>query len=110
MVGTPTVEAIIGNKIAPSLLDAYLARTCFDSQMTREPEVPDRPDNLWKPVDAGIDHGRTVRFDRRSRGSSLQLWANMNRGWLVAAGGGLATIACAALLERRRRRTRGVLP
>ena len=29
MVGWPTVEAIVGNKIAPGLLDAYLARTCL---------------------------------------------------------------------------------
>ena len=57
MVGWPTVEAIVGNKIAPGLLDAYLARTCFDAQMTGEPEDPARPDNLWEPVDAEPDHG-----------------------------------------------------
>ena len=55
-MGWPTVEAIVGNKIAPGWLDAYLARTCYDAQMTDEPEDPDRPDNLWEPVTPG-DHG-----------------------------------------------------
>ena len=65
-VGWPTVEAIVGNKIAPGWLDAYLARTCFDAQMTDEPEDPGRPDNLWEPVDAGRDHGAHGTFDDRS--------------------------------------------
>ena len=55
MVGWPTVEAIVGNKIAPGWLDHYLARHGVDAQMTDEPEDPDRPDNLWEPVPG--DHG-----------------------------------------------------
>ena len=84
-VGWPTVEAIVGNKIAPGWLDHYLARHGFDSQMTDEPEDPDRPDNLWEPVPG--DHGAHGRFDDRARSSSWQLWADMHRGWLAAAGG-----------------------
>ena len=104
MVGWPTVEAIVGNKIAPGLLDVYLAHTCFDAQMTGEPEDPGRPDNLWEPVDAGHDRGAHGTFDRRSSDTSWQLWANMHRGWLAAlAGSGLAGLACVALLNRRRR-------
>jgi len=104
MVGWPTVEAIVGNKIAPGLLDVYLAHTCFDAQMTGKPEDPGRPDNLWEPVDAGHDRGAHGTFDRRSSDTSWQLWANMHRGWLAAlAGSGLAGLACVALLNRRRR-------
>ncbi len=103
MVGWPTVEAIVGNKIAPGLLDAYLARPGFDAQMTGEPEDPGRPDNLWEPVDAGHDRGAHGTFDRRSSATSWQLWANMHRGWLALAGGGLAGLACVALLNGRRR-------
>jgi hypothetical protein len=103
MVGMPTVEAIVGNKIAPGWLDAYLARTCYDAQMTDEPEDPNRPDNLWDPVDGSHDHGTHGTFDSRSRASSWQLWAEMNRGWLALAGGGLAGVACAAVLARNRR-------
>ena len=100
-VGWPTVEAIVGNKVAPGWLDAYLAHTCVDAQMTGEPEDPGRPDNLWEPVDGGRDHGAHGTFDDRSRGSSWQLWADTHRGWLALAGFGLAGVACASLLARR---------
>ena len=84
-VGWPTVEAIVGNKIAPGWLDAYLARTCYEAQMTDQPEDPRRPDNLWQPVPG--DHGAHGTFDCRSRSSSWQLWADLHRDWLAAAGG-----------------------
>jgi NADP-dependent 3-hydroxy acid dehydrogenase YdfG len=93
-VGWPTVKAVIGNKIAPGLLDHYLACTGYESQQTDEPEDPERPDNLWLPLpgDAGA-HGR---FDGRSRGRSLQLIGTTHRGAL-ALGAGLAAAAVMAL-------------
>src|SRR5205085_2739538 len=33
-VGGPTVAAIVGNKLAPGILDYYLGRTGYDSQQT----------------------------------------------------------------------------
>jgi hypothetical protein len=45
-VGWPTVKAIVGNKIAPRLIDHYLALTGYRSQQTNIPEDPTRPDNL----------------------------------------------------------------
>jgi NAD(P)-dependent dehydrogenase (short-subunit alcohol dehydrogenase family) len=101
MVGMPTVEAIVGNKIAPGWLDAYLARTGFDAQMTDEPEDLARPHNLWEPVDDAVDHGAHGTFDHRAQNTSWQLWADTHRNWLALAGGGLAGVACAALLARR---------
>jgi NAD(P)-dependent dehydrogenase (short-subunit alcohol dehydrogenase family) len=92
-VGGPTVEAIVGNKIAPAFADHYLASTGFDAQQTNEPENPNRPDNLWEPVDKAHDHGAHGRFDSRSRNFSVQFWANKNRNWLGAA----AIAACAAV-------------
>lgn len=94
-VGLPTVEAIVGDKIAPALLDRYLAQTNFDAQQTDEPEDPDRPNNLWEPVDAERDHGTHGPFDARARRRSPQLWANLHRRWiaaglLLALGSGLA--------------------
>jgi short-subunit dehydrogenase len=99
-VGWPTVKAVVGNKIAPGWLDAYLARTCFDAQMTDEPEEPSRPHNLWEPVDARRDHGTHGAFDDQSRSASWQLWADKYRGALACAGG-LAALACFALLTTR---------
>jgi short-subunit dehydrogenase len=54
-VGLPSVEAIVANKIAPGLLDHYLARTGYHSQQHDGAEDPNRPDNLWQPVPG--DHG-----------------------------------------------------
>lgn len=73
-VGSPTVAAIWGNKIASPLLDRYLARTGYDSQQTDEPADPNRPDNLWRPL-AG-DHGAHGRFASRSADRSPQTWLN----------------------------------
>jgi NAD(P)-dependent dehydrogenase (short-subunit alcohol dehydrogenase family) len=83
-VGLPTVQAIVGNKIAPGVLDHYLARTCFAAQQTGEREDPNRPDNLWEPLDAEIDHGTGGPFERRARRRSPELWATMHRGWIFA--------------------------
>ena len=82
-VGTPTVEAIIGNKIAPGLLDHYLAHNGYESQQHDGREDRHRPNNLWEPVDAERDHGSHGAFDERSRNFSFQLWANLNRGWIA---------------------------
>jgi short chain dehydrogenase len=45
-VGSSTVEAILGNRIAPRLLDQYLAEKGYSAQQTDEPEIAGRPDNL----------------------------------------------------------------
>jgi len=66
-VGVSTELAIIGNKIAPGLGDWYLGRTGYGSQQTSEPEVPNRPDNLWHPVDDDRDFGPHGRFDSRAQ-------------------------------------------
>jgi NAD(P)-dependent dehydrogenase (short-subunit alcohol dehydrogenase family) len=90
-VGWPTVEAIVGNKIAPRLADLYLAHTGYESQQTDEPEDNNRPDNLWEPV-AG-DHGAHGAFDHRAHRQSSQLWVTTHRNWLAIAGIALAGLA-----------------
>lgn len=93
-VGFPAVKAIVGNRIAPRLLDHYLARTGFRSQQTDEPEDPSRPDNLWEPVPGPqAAHGA---FDDAARPRSLQLWASEHRAVLGLAGLALAGAALGA--------------
>jgi len=99
-VGLPTLKAIEGNKIAPGYLDKYLARTCYDGQQTDEPVSVDRPSNLFEPVVG--DHGAHGIFDRQAHSSSAQLWQTTHRGWLEAAGLGIAALACVAVLGGRR--------
>jgi hypothetical protein len=98
-VGWPTVKAVVGGaRLFPGFGDRRAAAIGYDAQQTDEPEDPNRPHNLWEPV-AG-DHGAHGRFDDRARSRSLQLWASMHRGWVAAAGLGLAVSALAAWRAR----------
>jgi NAD(P)-dependent dehydrogenase (short-subunit alcohol dehydrogenase family) len=97
-VGYPTVEAIVGDKIAPGFADWYLARNGYEAQQTHEPVGPDRRDNLWEPVPG--DHGAHGAFDNRASASSPQLWANINRNWLMMAGASLAGLAVGLFFNR----------
>jgi NAD(P)-dependent dehydrogenase (short-subunit alcohol dehydrogenase family) len=92
-VGWPTVQAILGNAVAPGLLDRYLARTGYSSQQTDEAVAPDREDNLFETVSA--DAGAHGAFDDRAKSRSLQLWATLHRDRLAAAAG--AGLAAAGL-------------
>ncbi len=98
-VGAPTVKAIWGNKVAPSVALHHLAKVGFEGQQTEQPEEPGRPDNLWTPV-AG-DHGAHGPFDERARSSSVQLWATRHRAELLT-GLGLAGLAALGTLGLRR--------
>ncbi|HKW27103.1 MAG TPA: SDR family oxidoreductase [Terriglobales bacterium] len=99
-VGHSTVQAIVGNKLAPSLLDHYLARTGYDAQQYDGREDPNRPYNLWEPIPG--DHGAHGSFDRRARGYSVEWWADSHRLLLGLAGVAGATAAIYAALKNRR--------
>jgi len=92
-VGWSSATAIIANKIAPGLLDHFLARTGYDSQQYDGAEDPKRAYNLWEPVPG--DHGAHGDFNARAKKSSAFLWMSEHRGWLVliAAAVALVTIA-----------------
>ena len=92
-VGASTAATLLANRLAPALLDRYLARTGYDAQQTDQKADPGRPDNLWKPVDGadGHDHGARGEFDDRSHDRSQQLWMSQHVGVVVAA-------ACSAMI------------
>lgn len=92
-VGWPTVEAIIGNKITPGLLDRYLGRTGYASQQTSEPEDSDRPNNLWTPLPG--DHGAHGVFHNRAKSKSYETWVTLHR---LSVGMGVALGVCSVLL------------
>jgi short-subunit dehydrogenase len=95
-VGSSTVCAIVGQRLIPSLLDHYLARTGFESQQTPEPADPNRDDNLEQPLPG--DLGVRGSFDDRAREHSLQAWFSAHRSTLVSAGA--ATAAGLVALSR----------
>jgi hypothetical protein len=72
-----TVKAILANRIAPGLLDRYLARAGYSGQLSGEPRGPDAPANLFEPVQG--NWGAHGRFDAQARGRSIQLWTNRHR-------------------------------
>jgi len=89
-VGMSTVATLLADKVAPGLLDHYLARTGYSSQQTESPRDPRQPANLWEPADnrSGTDHGAHGDFDETAHASSPQQWVSRHRG--VVVGGVLA--------------------
>ena len=100
VIGLSADMAILGDKIAPDLVDRYLARTGFEGQQTDEPDDPDRPDNLYDPV-PGL-HRTHGRFDDTAKPSSRHLWWTTRVGPLRTAAAG-AAVGLAALAVRRSR-------
>jgi len=92
-VGSPTLAVIIANKIAPAVLDYYLARTGYDSQQYDGPEDRYRPDNLFEPVPG--DHGAHGDFDARAKSASAQWWISQRRGMIALV---IAATALAAAI------------
>lgn len=95
-VGWPATKAIVGNNFAPGYADRYLAKHGFDAQMIDQPEDPNRPNNLWEPVDADRDHGAHGVFDAEARDTSIELELNKRRGLILGAIGVAALVALAS--------------
>jgi NAD(P)-dependent dehydrogenase (short-subunit alcohol dehydrogenase family) len=101
-VGRSTVGTLTANKLVPGLLDRYLARTGYEAQQTDQPAGPERPVNLWEPVDGpgGRDFGAHGSFDDEAVNHSLQAWVGRRPGLAAAAGGLLAGLLTLRLRRR----------
>jgi short-subunit dehydrogenase len=90
-VGGSTVTVIQGNKLAPGLGDWYLGQQGYDSQQYDGYEDPNRPNNLYNPVDDQKDYGAHGAFRSQAHDHSWQLWLDQRRDWIALAGavGGL---------------------
>jgi short-subunit dehydrogenase len=97
MVGYTTVEASLGEKLVPGLLDHYLAKKGWEGSMLAAPTNPDQPDNFWRPVSS--DYGVHGPFDENAYGHSIQLWGTEHRRTFLRAVGFLA-IGAAAWIAR----------
>ncbi|MEW2437326.1 SDR family oxidoreductase [Streptomyces caniferus] len=106
-IGASTIATVLANKLAPALLDRYLARTGFDSQQTDEPAPANRPNNLWEPLDGkeGHDHGAHGTFDdhatARSPATALARHPAPVAAALLGVGLGAAASTRAALRRRK---------
>ena len=103
-VGASTAATLVANKMAPALLDRYLARTGYKSQQTDQPDEPGRPDNLLRPVDdpAGSDHGAHGSYDGSAHAHSAQLWISHHPAATALIACGTAAAGAVAALAGRR--------
>src|SRR5579884_374709 len=99
-VGIPTVMNILGERTVPWLLDHYLAKKGYGSQMTDEPLDPQGHDNLFEPVDE--DRGAHGPFDEQAHDGSPQYELAKHRGKILAGVGVAAAGAGAAAALRGR--------
>jgi short-subunit dehydrogenase len=94
-VGMPTVKTILGNRIAPALLDHVLAKIGYSGQLTQEQKPADAPSNLFESVPGS--YGAHGRFDDRAESRSWEFFTSRHRDAVV---GGLA-LAAAVFLARQ---------
>jgi NAD(P)-dependent dehydrogenase (short-subunit alcohol dehydrogenase family) len=95
LVGWPTVQTVLGNAVAPWVVDRRLLRLGYDGQQTDEPEQPSRPDNLFAPVE--LDVAAAGRFGAAERDHAIRLTGDVARGAAVMALAGAAMAAVRAL-------------
>ena len=99
-VGISTAGTILGNRVAPGLIDRYLGRTGYQGQQQQGTGPSQLGTNLHEPVPG--DQGAHGDFDDRSHERSQLLWAAEHRGTLLGA---LAVTTAAALAAATRRRS-----
>ncbi|HUO61023.1 MAG TPA: SDR family oxidoreductase [Candidatus Acidoferrales bacterium] len=99
-VAFSTTAAILGQRIAPALLDRYLARTAYDSQEYDGAADPNRQNNLWRPVPG--DHGAHGAFDKRAHDEAgIQVSEGAVSYALGAAGAALFSALSYLIVQRK---------
>ena len=101
-IGGSSWKAILGQKLAPWVMDRILAESAWDGQLTDAP-AGDTPDNLFEPAEG--DFGAHGPFDDRASARSPALQATELRAGLAGAlmlGGALAATIYFASRTRRR--------
>lgn len=95
-VGRNTILSIIGQGLAPKILDRMLARQAYQGQMANQPAIENRPDNLEHPV-PGL-HRQHGRFDKQSKSRAMMIkQETFTRTAFSAAGAGFL-VAMAGLI------------
>ncbi|MGH6991738.1 MAG: SDR family oxidoreductase [Caulobacteraceae bacterium] len=97
-LGWPTVRAILANRIAPGLIDRYLAKAGYSGQLTDQPTPPDAPANLFEPVRG--DYSAHGRFDLQARERSWEMFTDRHK-WAVVALGAIGLTAVAHQVAKR---------
>jgi NAD(P)-dependent dehydrogenase (short-subunit alcohol dehydrogenase family) len=83
-----TWKVILADKLIPGYVEHFLAEKGYDSQLYDGDNDPEKPNNLWAPIDE--DRGSRGEFSSRSRKWSAQVWC-LTHPWLLR--GMLAAVA-----------------
>jgi short-subunit dehydrogenase len=83
-VGTSTLKVLVGNMVAPGMLDRMLAASAYDAQQSEQHEPGGRPDNLFAPLPG--HQGAHGRFGDRAREQGVVVSSAALRGGAIAAG------------------------
>lgn len=82
-VGASTAMTILGERLAPKLLDLYLGRSGVSSQQSGK-EAPRLGPNLYSASDEDLDQHAHGAFDDEAHGSDPVLWMSMRRRAVVS--------------------------
>jgi hypothetical protein len=76
-LGSSTAQAILGNRIAPGLLDRILVREGYSGELSRTPLPADAPSNLFEPMPG---HATAPgRFDDKAKATSWEFFTDRHR-------------------------------
>jgi NAD(P)-dependent dehydrogenase (short-subunit alcohol dehydrogenase family) len=100
-VGVSTAYTILGERLAPKLLDLYLGMSGVKSQQTGN-DLPRHGSNVFEPQDQDEDRGAHGPFDSQAHGHDPLLWASMHRRSLFSAAGAAVAAGVGLLAARSR--------
>ena len=102
-VGAPTAYTILGERLAPRVLDLFLGRTAVDSQQT-DADLPRWGSNLFEARDEETDRGARGAFDDQAHDRDPMTWLSTHRrGALAGLAGVAGTAGMAAFAVARSR-------
>ncbi len=101
-VGISTAYTILGERVAPKLLDLYLGWTGIKSQQN-DKQLPRWGSNVFAPQDADTDRGAHGAFDGQAHSRDPWLWTTMHRAPLINALLAASVVTLLGLRNLRRR-------
>ena len=91
-VGISTAYTILGERIAPKLLDIYLGMTGVKSQQTGQ-DAPRHGSNVFEPRDEHEDRGAHGPFDSKAHAKDPLLFLSIHRRAILSGLAGAAALA-----------------
>ncbi|MDA0635992.1 SDR family oxidoreductase [Nonomuraea sp. MCN248] len=99
-VGAGTAAVLMAQRVAPALVDHYLARTAGQPRQSGEQPAGDAA-NLWEPVEEVPGHDDSGHHHPHAR--SLQLWLSQHRRAVLLTLAAAGAVASAAVTRKSSR-------